>query len=336
MIGGAAIRNRLTMHSIVDPSAKVRAMEMLKEMAVFVQVVDSDGFSAAARRLGMTASAVSRHVTRLERHMGGRLLQRTTRSLSLTELGQQVHAACARMLGAAREVHAMAGSYSARPTGVIRLTAPIVFGQLWLAPKLPGFLARYPEVDVHLTLTDRTVDLIEEGEDLAIRIAIEVAPGLVARPLCAMGYLLVASDGYLARQGTPLAPDELALHRCICLRHVELGASWSLRRGAETVVVGVPSRITINNSAAVMAAVEADGGIGLVADFVAHDALKAGRVRAVLPDWRVGEASRRTVYAVYVPGRHIALKIRALIDYLAAFEASTPDASTAPVAPAPR
>ena len=293
-------------------------MEHLKEMAVFAQVVDSGSFSAAARELGIATSAVSRHVSRLEAHMGGRLLQRTTRSLSLTELGAQVHAGCARMLVSAREVNALAGRYSAQPTGVIRVTAPIVFGQMWLAPRLPGFLVQYPEVDVHLTLVDRTVDLIEEGEDLAIRIARELAPGLAARALCPMTYLLVASPAYLDARGSPATPAALAEHCCICLRHSELGGSWNLQRGDETVSVAAPTRVTINNSAAVMAAVEAGGGIGLVSDFAARAALHSGRVHQVLPDWQVGEPHRRMVHAVYIPGRHIALKIRALIDYLVA------------------
>jgi DNA-binding transcriptional LysR family regulator len=293
-------------------------VELLKEMAIFVNVVDCGGFSAASRQLGVTASAVSRDVARLEAHMGGRLLQRTTRSISLTELGSHVYAGCVRMVASAREVQALAGSYSARPTGVIRVTAPIVFGQLWLAPRLPGFLALYPEVDVHLTLVDRTVDLIEEGEDLAIRIAREVAPGLVARPLTSMGYVLVAAPAYLERHGAPASPSELPGHRCICLRHAELGGAWSMQRGAETVQVAVQTRVTINNSAAVMAAVEAGGGIGLVSDFAAQAALADGRVRQVLAGWQVGDPHRRMIHAVYVPGRHIALKVRALIDYLAA------------------
>jgi DNA-binding transcriptional LysR family regulator len=293
-------------------------MELLKEMAIFAQVVDSGGFSAASRQLGIATSAVSRHVSRLEAHMGGRLLQRTTRSVALTELGAQVHAGCVRMLASAREVQALAGRYSTQPTGVIRVTAPIVFGQMWLAPRLPGFLAMYPEVDVHLTLVDRTVDLIEEGEDLAIRIGREVAPGLAARPLCAMGYVLVASGGYLDQHGEPASPAALAQHRCICLRHSELGGSWSMQRGAEQETVAGQTRVTINNSAAVMAAVEAGGGIGLVSDFAAHSALASGRVRQVLADWQVGDPHRRMIHAVYIPGRHIALKIRALIDYLAA------------------
>ncbi len=208
-------------------------MEMLKEMAIFAQVVDSGGFSAAGRQLELTTSAVSRHVSRLEAHMGGRLLQRTTRSLSLTELGQQVYAACSRMVSTAREVHALAGSYSARPNGVIRVSAPIVLGQVWLAPKLPGFLARYPEVNVELQLVDRKIDLIEEGVDLAIRIATELAPGLVARPLGPVRYVLVATPRYLATHGEPKAPQDLPQHQCSYLGYARFGEAWSMRRNGE-------------------------------------------------------------------------------------------------------
>ena len=292
-------------------------MKMLNEMSVFSQVVDSGGFSAAARVLGLNTSAVSRHVSRLEAHLGGRLLHRTTRSLALTELGGQVYAACTRMLGTAREIHALAGSYSARPNGVIRLTAPVVFGQVWLAPRLPGFLERYPEVDVRLTLVDRTVDLIEEGIDLAIRIARELAPGLAARTLCAMRYVLVASPAYLARQGLPATPEALAAHRCSHLGYGAFGEAWTMKRGETSAHVTVPARLTINNSAAILALVEAGGGIGLVPDFTARAALDAGRVQQVLPEWEFCAPYTGTVHAVYTPGPHLALKVRALIDHLA-------------------
>lgn len=292
-------------------------MEMLREMAMFAQVVDSGGFSAAARQLGLTTSAVSRHVARLEAHLGGRLLHRTTRSLALTELGQQVHAACARMLSTAREVHMLAGAYSARPNGVIRVTAPVVFGQIWLAPKLPGFLALYPEVDVRLTLVDRTVDLIEEGADVAIRIARELAPGLAARPLCGMRYVLVASPGHVAEHGTPETPEALRERPCMHLDYGPFGNRWTLQRGDEKVDVSVTSRLTINNSGAILAAVEAGGGIGLLPDFTARAALAAGRVVRLLPQWEFAEPYAGAVHAVYLPGRHLALKVRAFIDYLA-------------------
>lgn len=291
-------------------------MDMLKEMAIFAQVVDSGGFSAAARHLGVTTSAVSRHVGRLEAHLGGRLLLRTTRSLSLTELGEQVHAACARMLSTAREVHAMAGSYSARPNGVIRVSAPVVFGQTWLAPRLPGFLDMYPEVDVRLTLIDRTVDLAEDGVDLAIRIARELSPGLAARHLCAMRYVLVAAPSYLKQHGAPAAPEELATHRCCYLGYGRFGPEWAMRRGDEQASVSVASRLTINNSAAIVALAETGGAIGLVPDFAAAAALAAGRLRPVLADWELGDPYTGSIHAVYTPGRHLALKVRALIDYL--------------------
>ena len=291
-------------------------MEMLNEMAVFAQVVDSGGFSAAARQLGITTSAVSRHVSRLEAHLGGRLLLRTTRALSLTELGQQVHGACVRLLGTAREVHAMAGSYGTRPTGVIRVSAPVVFGQTWLAPRLAGFLDACPEVDVRLTLIDRTVDLAEEGVDLAIRIARELAPGLAARPLCAMRYVLVAAPAYLASHPAPATPEQLPRHRCCHLGYDRFGSSWTMARDGRQVRIEVPARLTINNSAAIVALVEGGGGIGLVPDFAADAALRAGRVRQVLPEWEFCEPYTGTVYAVYTPGRHVALKVRALIDYL--------------------
>ncbi len=298
-------------------------MEMLNEMAVFTQVVDSGGFSAAARQLGITTSAVSRHVSRLEAHLGGRLLLRTTRALSLTELGQQVHGACVRMLGTAREVHAMAGNYGARPGGVIRVSAPVVFGQTWLAPKLPGFLDAYPEIDVRLTLVDRTVDLAEEGVDLAIRIARELAPGLAARPLCAVRYVLVASHAYLARHLAPARPEELPQHRCCYLGYDRFGSSWTMQRDGQQVSIAVPARLTINNSAAIVALAESAGGIGLVPDFAARSALDEGRLQQVLPDWEFCAPYTGAVHAVYTPGRHVALKVRALIDYLVPAPPST-------------
>jgi len=291
-------------------------MDMLKEMAVFAEVVESAGFSAAARKLGLTTSAVSRHVGRLEAHLGGRLLHRTTRSLALTELGAQVHAGCMRMLGTAREIHAMAGTYRARPNGIIRVTAPVVFGQVWLAPRLPAFLARYPEVEVRLNLVDRTVDLIEEGVDLAIRIASDLAPGLAARPLCAMRYLLVGAPNYLDRHGAPGTPEQLAEHPCIHFGYPPFGSHWTLERGQERRSVQVSAPLVINNSGAILAAVEAGAGIGVVTDFSAAAGLAAGRVRAVLPEWEMGAPYTGSVHAVYMPGPHLALKVRALIDHL--------------------
>ena len=293
-------------------------MEMLKEMAVFAQVVDSGGFSAAARMLGLTTSAVSRHVSRLETHIGGRLLHRTTRSLSLTELGQQVHAGCLRMLSTAREIHALAGSYRARPNGVLAVTAPVALGQIWLVPRLPVFLERYPEVQVRLILVDRNVDLVEEGVDLAIRIATEPAPGLAARPLGKVRYVLVASPQYLVAHGGPATPHDLPRYACSYLGYARFGEEWTFRRDGAASSLRVPSRLTINNSVALLAAVEAGSGIGLLPNFTARAALEQGRVRQVLAEWQLDEPYAGNVYAVYPPGPHLPLKVRAFIDYLVA------------------
>ncbi|MCH8622879.1 LysR family transcriptional regulator [Undibacterium sp. TS12] len=291
-------------------------MEMLNEMAIFAQVVESGSFSAAARQLGVNTSAVSRHVTRLEAHMGGRLLQRTTRSFALTELGQEVLNGSKRILQAARETHALAGSYSQHPSGVIRVTAPVVFGEVWLAPLLPCFLDTYPDVSVRLTLTDNTMDLIEEGVDLALRISRELAPGLAARPLGRMRYILVATPDFLQQSGTPGRPEELGKQSCIYLGYGAFGEYWAMQTANESCRIRIPARLTINNSAAILAAVLQNGGIGLVPFFTAREAILAGQVVQVLPEWEFCEPYAGKIFAVYTPGRHLAPKIRVFIDYL--------------------
>ncbi|MGT2507106.1 LysR family transcriptional regulator [Cupriavidus basilensis] len=290
----------------------------LNAMAVFARVVECGSFSAAARQLGMTPSAVSRHVTRLEAAIGGSLLQRTTRALALTELGQAVHAACARMVAAAQEVNTLAGDHAGTPHGLLRISAPVVFGQAWLAPRLPALLDRYPGLDLQLTLADRMVDLVEEGVDVAIRIARELAPGLAARPIRAVRYRLVAAPDWLARHGTPTEPAALPGHRCLYLGYGAFGERWSLRHkeDGQTVTLRVPPRVTLNNSAAIVAMAQAGGGIGLVPDFSPVAALASGSLVPVLDDWEILEPYVGTAFAVYTPTRHLAPKVRAFIDHL--------------------
>jgi DNA-binding transcriptional LysR family regulator len=292
-------------------------MELLNEMAVFAAVVDAGSFSAAARKLGMTTSAVSRHVGRLESSIGGRLLQRTTRSLSLTELGRHAYEGSSRVVGAAREVRALAGTYGEKPTGLLHVSAPVVLGQVWLAPKMQAFLELHPGVDVRLTLLDRELDLVEEGVDVAIRISRALMPGLAARPLFPVRYVLVAAPGYLARHGAPAHPADLAQHRCIHLGYGAYGNDWTLEQDGERTTVTVAPRLTATNSAAILAAVQAGAGIGLMPAFTAAAALEAGAVEPVLEGWAMCEPYIGTAHAVYVPGRHMALKVRALIDFLA-------------------
>jgi len=296
-------------------------MELLDEMVVFAKVVELRGFSQAARQLGLTGSGVSRSVGRLEAHFGSKLLHRTTRKVTPTELGLEVYAGCARIAQTAREVSSLAGRYARTPAGSLQVSAPVGLGQRWLMPRLPSFLQRWPEVQLRVTLTDRMVDLVEEGFDLALRIATSLPPGLVARPLLTTHYRLVASPAYLQQRGTPHTPAELAAHECVLLGYGDFSGSLVLQRDGEQVAVQVQGRLAVNNGAAILAAAEAGVGIGLLPDFTAAQALAQGSVVPVLPGWELGGGYRpRDVHAVYSPTRHLPLKVRAFIDHLTAAE----------------
>lgn len=296
-------------------------MELLDEMVVFARVVDSGGFTAAARALGLTNSAVSRSVARLEAQLGARLLNRTTRSVSLTELGAEVYPGCARVAQTAREVQALAGRYALAPQGRVRVSAPTVFGETWLAPLLPAFLARWPQVQVDLMLIDRLVDLADEGYDLALRITRPgaVAPGLVARPLGEVRYLMVAAPAYLRRHGMPAEPSQLADHTFIWLGYPPFEDRLEFQRDGSGGPIQVRGPLRVNNSRAILVAVEAGLGIGIVPDFAAAAGLRARRLKAVLPRWPLaGAYEPRVLHAVYTPTRHLPPKVRVLIDHLAA------------------
>jgi DNA-binding transcriptional LysR family regulator len=291
-------------------------MHYLVEMVIFAKVVESHGFSAAGRQLGLTTSAISRNVTRLEKHMGGRLLNRSTRAMTLTELGREVYSSCAKISGIAQQVSAMAGQYSQAPRGVLKVSAPVVYGQTKLAPRLAAFLAEWPDVDVQLDLSDRVVDLVGEGFDLAVRIADQLPPGVVARRIDWMRFVLVATPAYLAANGEPRHPRDLAAHPCISFS-TEDGNALTLANGNHQEVVTLTSRLTINNSSAIVAALEQDLAIGLVPEFAAASALASGLLRQVLPQWRAaGGYAPVQVNAVYSPTRYLPPKVRAFIDHL--------------------
>ncbi|WP_315531108.1 LysR family transcriptional regulator [Delftia acidovorans] len=307
----------------------------LDEMLVFARVVEHQSFAGAARQLGLTTSAVSRSVGRLEAHFGLRLLQRTTRSLSLTEAGAEIHQACLRLVEDAQAVQALAGQLRQQPRGLLKISAPAVLGDLWLSPLLPGFCARWPEVQVQVDMTDRMVDLVAEGLDLGLRISVpgQIAPGLVARPLKTIRYVLVATPGYLARHAQITEPGQLLAHPFISLGYgqfqneVELRPLHPAAAPATRLLVNTP--ITIASSLGIIHALQQGPGIGVVADFAAQTALQAAQLAPVLPGWALcGKYAPRVVHAVYAPTRHVPLKLRALIDYLVEVEGEGAAAST--------
>jgi DNA-binding transcriptional LysR family regulator len=292
-------------------------MELMSEMVVFAKVVDLRSFSQAARQLGLTSSAVSRSISRLEAHMGGKLLHRSTRAVTPSELGFEVYAGCSLIAQTARDVKAIASRYASAPIGRLAVSAPVVFGQRWLGPRLPAFLDRWPEVQLHVTLTDRMVDLVDEGFDVALRISTALPPGVAARSLLQTSYVLVASPAYLNRNGHPQAPAELAQHDCVLLGYGDFRGDLCLVRGEEEVCVHVQGRLAVNNGAAILGAAEASVGIGLLPDFTAARSLQSGSVKQVLPDWSLrGSYVARNAYAIYAPTQYLPRKVRAFIDHL--------------------
>ena len=296
-------------------------MQLFNEMAAFAHVVRCGGFSQAARVLGVEPSSMSRSVARLEKSLGARLLVRNTRALALTEMGSHIYAECEKLLAAARNVHDLAGQYGTRATGLLRMSAPVAFGQVWLAPRLAGFIDAFPEVDLQVVLDDRPIDLIDERVDVAVRITQAPPPGFAALRLCAAPYVVVASPDYLKAHGVPQRPEALTAHRCLHLGYGAFGPAWPFKRGDAIVAVTVSGRYSIGNSLALAAVVAGGAGIGLIPEFSAAQGLADGTLVRVLPDWRLTETYERAAYLIYTAGPHVAPKIRALLDFLSAGEA---------------
>jgi len=239
----------------------------------------------------------------------------------LTEMGSHIYAECEKLLAAARNVHDLAGQYGTRATGLLRISAPVAFGQVWLAPRLAGFIDAFPDVDLQVVLDDRPIDLIDERVDVAVRITQAPPPGFAALRLCAAPYVLIASPGYLKAHGAPQRPEALTGHRCLHLGYGAFGPAWPFKRGDEIIAVTVSGRYSIGNSLALAAVVAGGAGIGLIPEFSAAQGLADGTLVRVLPDWQLTETYERAAYLIYTAGPHVAPKIRALLDFLSAGEA---------------
>jgi DNA-binding transcriptional LysR family regulator len=298
-------------------------MDYLRELVVLVRVIEHQSFSNAARLLDMTPSAVSRSITRLERHLGGRVLNRTTRAMSLTEFGSKVYGACARIAEAAWEVQTLAGHYEASPRGRLRVTAPVAWGQARLVPRIAAFVAKWPEIDIELELSDRVVDLVSENFDVAIRLSRKLPAGMVAKRIGTVQYLLVASSHCMPDVMEMTAPQELARYGGMLWGDHDAGPLQFVRSDGSCESVAVKPRVLMNNSITVAASLENAPALGLVADFAAAPALASGRLKPLLPEWRLaGPYEAVPVHAVYAPIHHIAPKTRAFIDHVMGVDAS--------------
>lgn len=277
-------------------------------MLVFAEVVDAGGFTEAARRLGLSKASVSRQIASLERRLGAQLLRRTTRRMSLTEVGELFHARCLRVAEEAEAAERSVGDMQVEPRGEIRLAAPMSFGHRHVAPLLPAFLERHPKVRIHLDLTDRMIDLVREKFDLSIRISAALPESsLVQRKLCTIQLVMCAAPEYLARRGMPRRPEDLRAHNC--LGYASPPQRWTLARDQRVETNG---NLSIDNGDGLRRAAVAGLGIVYLPSFLVGPDLREGRLVQLLPAEAhvVGGA-----WAIYPASRHPASKVRALIDY---------------------
>lgn len=282
------------------------------ELAVFAAVAEANGFSAAARRLGVSKAMVSQAVARLEAQLGVQLLRRTTRQLSLTEAGQAMLPHVQRALGALQEACDAATDTRRAPRGTLRLNAPMSFGLLHVMPALSAFAQLYPEVRVDLVLDDRALDLTKGGFDLTMRIGTLADSGLISQALGRSRNVLVAHPDYVARHGSPAEPAALAGHALLVYSLSSSAARWTLVRGTHSESVRVRGRLQANSSLALQRALLDGLGIARIPWFVAGQDLAAGRLLRVLPDWHLPEQG---IYALTSAREHLPRKTRAFIDF---------------------
>lgn len=279
-------------------------------MLVFAEVVETGSFTEAARRLGLSKASVSREVAGLERRLGAQLLRRTTRSMSLTEVGQVFYAGCRRMAEEAEQAERSVGELQAEPRGELRFAASVSFGQIQIAPRLPAFLARHPKLRIRMDLTDRMVDLVREKLDLSIRISGRLADAtLIQRRLCPIRFVVCAAPGYLRRHGLPRDPAALARHNCLGGAAIPWRMMLRNERG-----IRLHGDLEVDNGEALRRVALEGHGIVCLPTYLVGDDLGSGRLVQVLPGRLELEAS---AFAVYPQSRHASPKVRALIDHLA-------------------
>ncbi|QXI31229.1 LysR family transcriptional regulator [Pseudomonas vanderleydeniana] len=284
-------------------------------LAMFAKVAEEGSFAAAARVMGVSVPTVSRAVARLEERLGGRLFNRTSRQLSLTEFGLSMAAKAGDIYRQAEEVESEAQELSVQPRGQVRLAIPMSFGLRWVAPLMPELIRRYPELSIDLHLSDASVDLIADGFDAALRIAALPDSSLVARRLCAVTQFLVASPAYLEQHGIPQHPRELANRQCLSYAYRARTQIWRFTHdnGAEEdVVPNGPLRVT--NSDAMIPVLLEGLAIAELPEFIASEYLADGRLVRLLPDWSM---TRGGLYFVTPSARTRPVKIRALSDFFA-------------------
>ncbi|PXA92386.1 LysR family transcriptional regulator [Nostoc sp. 3335mG] len=289
-------------------------IDRASEMEVFATIVERGSFSAAARLLGLTPSAISRVVSRLEGRLGVRLLSRTTRALALTPEGEAYHRSALRILRDLDETERSLADQAA-PRGRLRVSATLGHSRKVIIPLIPEFLERYPGIQLDLSLTDTIIDLIEQRADVAIRIGPLLDSPLMARRLAESTRTVVASPAYLARHGVPQVPEDLLDHNCLGFNFRRAEPRWAFRRGDETFLLAVRGNIEVNSGEAMVQLVHAGMGIARVGSFHVAEDIAAGRLVALLEEYNPRDVE--TIHALFAGGATLPARVRVFVDYLA-------------------
>jgi len=286
-------------------------MDRIEAMQAFVAVADLQGFAPAARKLGLSPSGVTRLIAALEQRLGARLLQRTTRSVTLTDIGTRYLERARRILADVEEAEGSAQDERTRPSGRLVVSAPVGFGRLHVSPVMSAYLKRYPEVSAELRLADRMVNLVEDGIDLAVRIGHLADSSLVARHVGEMRRIVVASSGYLKQRGEPNTPEAVASHETIQFGAMTASPDWRFVEDGREIRVACAPRFTTNSADAAIQYAEQGGGLTRVLAYQAADAIKGGRLRVVLAQF---EQPPLPIHIVYPTSRLLSAKVRTFID----------------------
>ncbi|MFN5542122.1 MAG: LysR family transcriptional regulator [Betaproteobacteria bacterium] len=289
-------------------------MDTPGEMKAFVRAVELGGFSAAARDLDLTPSALSKLTTRLEDRLGVRLMNRTTRKLALTAEGEAYFASAKRILTEIADAEAEVTRFAAHPKGLLRVNVGAAFGLHQLVPALPKFLERFPEVELDITVTDRLVDLVEEGADVAIRNSVLRDSSLVAKKICDLPRVVCASPGYLKKHGIPKTPGALLEHNCISISGAPQLRRWPFDTPSGTEFVEVRGNVSANNAETLLQLAANGVGIIRLTDVIVGDGIRAGWLRPILSD--VHHVEPVPLSAVYPHGKHKSPRVAALVNFL--------------------
>jgi len=285
----------------------------LEGLAIFAKVAECRSFTNAAAELRLSKATVSKAVSRIEARLGTRLLIRTARRLELTDAGRHLIGRAAHILAEGEAAEDLTQAEAKAPRGIIRLAAPMSFGIRHIAPLLPEFLAAFPEIVIDLQFSDERTDLVGEALDAAIRIAVEPGGSLAARRLCDMPRHLVGSPDYLVAYGRPKAPSDLANHRCISYSYTSNDEVWRFTRGSKSASIRPSGPLRVNNGDAMMPALLAGTGVGILPEFFLREALETHRLERLLPDWSIPLGA---IYWVTRPEERLPNRVEVLGEYL--------------------